>query len=85
MGVRKQKIKQPPAPEVTRAEENKNMIKDFSDTRNALVIETTDDGYFIYHRGGGKYPYGAAIGSKTIDIAMTIEGARNAIKDHRAK
>ena len=59
------------------------MKKDFSDTRNALVIGTTDDGYYIYHRGGGKYPYGAAIGSKTIDMAMTIEGARKAIIDHR--
>lgn len=59
------------------------MKKDFSDTRNAWVIETTDDGYCIYHRGGGKYPYGAAIGSKTIDMAMTIEGARKAIIDHR--
>lgn len=61
------------------------MTKDFSDTRNAAVIEATEDGYYIYHRGGGTYPYGAAIGSKTIDIAMTIEGARNAIRDHREK
>jgi len=61
------------------------MIKDFSDTYNAVVIETTADGYYIYHRGGGLYPYGAAIGSKTIDMAMTMEGARNAIRDHRTK
>lgn len=61
------------------------MTKNFSDTRNAIVIAETKDGYYIYHRGGGKYPYGAAIGSKTIDMAMTLEGAWNAIRDHRER
>ena len=61
------------------------MIKNFSDTKNAVVIAATKDGYYIYHRGGGSYPYCAAIGGKTIDMAMTIEGAWNAIRDHRTK
>ena len=59
------------------------MNKNFSDTKNALVYKATEDGYFIYSRGGGKYPYGAAYGSKTIDIAMTFDGASKAIRDHR--
>ena len=58
---------------------------DFSDTKNALVYKTTPDGYNIYSRKGGKYPFGAAIGTQTIDMAMTIEGAWNAIRDHREK
>lgn len=59
--------------------------ENFSDTHNAIVYEVTDDGYKIYSRGGGKYPYGAAYGNRTIDMAMTIEGARKAIIDHRRK
>ncbi|KAB0577211.1 hypothetical protein EI53_01233 [Fusobacterium naviforme] len=59
--------------------------ENFSDTRNTIVYETTEDGYKIYSRKGGKYPYGAAIGNKTIDMAMTIEGARKAIIDHRRR
>lgn len=58
---------------------------DFSDTKNALVCKTTPDGYNIYFRNGGKFPFGAAFGSKTIDIAMTSEGTWNAIRDHREK
>ena len=61
------------------------MTRDFSDTKNATVIAATSDGYYVYHRGGGMYPYGAAIGSKTIDMAMTIDGALNAIRDHRER
>lgn len=61
------------------------MYKDFSDTKNAIVYKETADGYFIYSRNGGKYPFGAAHGSKTIDMAMTMEGAQNAIRDHREK
>ena len=59
--------------------------KDFSDLRNAIVIKETEDGYYIYHRYSDLYPYGAAFGSKTIDMAMTIEGAWNAIRDHRER
>lgn len=61
------------------------MYMDFSDTKNAFVYKETEDGYFVYSRCGGTYPYGAAIGHKTIDIAMTFEGACNAIRDHRER
>lgn len=57
----------------------------FSDTRNATVIATTPDGYYIYHRGGGRYPYGIAHGCRTLDMAMTLEGAWNAIRDSRER
>ena len=57
--------------------------EDFSDTYNTIVYEETEDGYKVYSRKGGLYPYGAAIGNRTIDMAMTMDGARNAIRDHR--
>lgn len=58
---------------------------DFSDTKNALAYRKTGDGYYIYSRGGGRYPYGAAYGNRTIEMAMTFEGALNAIRDHRER
>lgn len=52
----------------------------FSDTHDTVVY-INDGGYQIYSRKGGRYPYGVAKNYRTFDMAMTMEGAKNAIRD----